>query len=102
MLPLIVFVGALAGVWYLEYWPFDRSYGFLPKHGEKRHEPCARPLGGRPVSLPDTCGRGRRACRCSPRHACNNPGPAARAGRRARAASAVASDGRRCGHEGKA
>jgi hypothetical protein len=36
MLPLIVFVGALAGVWYLEYWPFDRSYGFLPKHGEKR------------------------------------------------------------------
>jgi hypothetical protein len=36
MLPLIVLVGALAAAWYLEYWPFDRSYQYLPKHGEKR------------------------------------------------------------------
>jgi hypothetical protein len=38
MLPLIVLVGALATVWYLEYWPFDRSYTYLPKHGEKRQQ----------------------------------------------------------------
>jgi hypothetical protein len=38
MLPLIVLVGALAVVWHLEYWPFDRSYQFIPKHGEKKQK----------------------------------------------------------------
>jgi hypothetical protein len=36
MLTLIVLAGALATVWHLEYWPFDRSYTYLPKHGERR------------------------------------------------------------------
>lgn len=36
MLPLIVLVGVLAGVWRLGYWPFDRSYKYIPKYGEHR------------------------------------------------------------------
>jgi hypothetical protein len=38
MLPLIVLVGVLASAWYLEVWPFDRAYSFLPKHGDKREQ----------------------------------------------------------------
>jgi hypothetical protein len=44
MLPLIVLLAALAVVWNLEYWPFDRSYQLLPKHGERRQK--AGPASG--------------------------------------------------------
>jgi hypothetical protein len=36
MLSLLVLVAALAGVWRLGYWPFDRSYKYLRKYGEPR------------------------------------------------------------------
>jgi hypothetical protein len=36
MLSLLILVAALAGVWRLGYWPFDRSYPYLPKYGERR------------------------------------------------------------------
>jgi hypothetical protein len=48
MLPLIVLVGALAFIWYLEYWPFDRSYQFIPKHGEKRQQKTDAASGVKP------------------------------------------------------
>jgi hypothetical protein len=38
MLSLIVLVGALAAVWRLGYWPFDRSYTYLKKYGEDRQQ----------------------------------------------------------------
>jgi hypothetical protein len=48
MLPLIVFAGALATVWYLEYWPFNRSYTYLPKHGEKRQQQAGQASATKP------------------------------------------------------
>ncbi len=32
MIALIVIAGAAYLAWRLEYWPFDRSYKYLPKH----------------------------------------------------------------------
>ncbi len=37
MLALIVLVGAAALAWRLAYWPFDRSYKYLPKYGDRQH-----------------------------------------------------------------
>jgi hypothetical protein len=38
MLSWIVLFGALAVVWRLGYWPFDRSYTYLKKYGEPRQQ----------------------------------------------------------------
>ncbi len=36
MVTLLIILAVLAGVWRLGYWPFDRSYAYLPKYGEHR------------------------------------------------------------------
>jgi hypothetical protein len=36
MLSLLILVAALAGVWRLGYWPFDRSYKYIPTYSERR------------------------------------------------------------------
>ena len=36
MVTLLILVAAAAGVWRLGYWPFDRSYKYIPKYGEHR------------------------------------------------------------------
>jgi hypothetical protein len=46
MIGLIVIAGAAFLAWRLEYWPFDRSYKYLPKHSS------ARPAKPVPVTGP--------------------------------------------------
>lgn len=44
MLPLIVIAGAVAMLWRLGYWPFDRSYTMLPQYSACfRSKPAAPP-----------------------------------------------------------
>ena len=50
MLPIIVLAGVLAVLWRLSYWPFDRSYKFLPKFGETQHAKIAPPSGPKPTA----------------------------------------------------
>ena len=37
MVPLIVLAGIIVVAWRLQYWPFDRSYKYLPKFGDNQH-----------------------------------------------------------------
>jgi hypothetical protein len=45
MLALIVVLGVAAVAWRLSYWPFDRSYKYLPKYGDS-HQPKSVPTIG--------------------------------------------------------
>jgi hypothetical protein len=48
MLALIVLVAAAAGAWRLSYWPFDRSYKYLPKYGDSHRAKPASASGTKP------------------------------------------------------
>lgn len=48
MLALIVLVGAAALAWRLAYWPFDRSYKYLPKYGDRQHAKAVPTSGTKP------------------------------------------------------
>ena len=49
MLALIVLVGAVALAWRLSFWPFDRSYKYLPKFGDSHHAKPGSPSGTKPA-----------------------------------------------------
>jgi hypothetical protein len=49
MLPLIVFAGVVAVAWRLSYWPFDRSYKYLPKYGESHKAKAVSTSGTKPA-----------------------------------------------------
>ena len=50
MLALIVLVGAAALAWRLAYWPFDRSYKYLPKYGDSHHAKAVPTSGTKPAA----------------------------------------------------
>lgn len=49
MLALIVVVGALAVAWRVSFWPFDRSYKYLPKFGDTHHTKACPGSGTKPA-----------------------------------------------------
>lgn len=40
MLGWLVLAGALALAWRISFWPFDRSYKYIPKYGDTQHDKC--------------------------------------------------------------
>ena len=49
MLALIVLVVAVAVAWRVSFWPFDRSYKYLPKFGDTQHTKAAPSSGTKPA-----------------------------------------------------
>jgi hypothetical protein len=48
MYALIIIAAAGYAAWRLEFWPFDRSYKYLPKHGTKTPSKAVPVTGPKP------------------------------------------------------
>ena len=49
MLALIVLAVIVAVAWRLSYWPFDRSYKYLPRYGESHKAKAVSMSGTKPA-----------------------------------------------------
>jgi hypothetical protein len=45
MIAYVVIAGVVFAAWRLSYWPFDRSYKYLPKYGDSQHAKAAPTAG---------------------------------------------------------